>query len=319
MKPPLEGASLQPEPDLVPNPRPDGRLGREQGPEGRGPDRLSGDRLRGHAATPASSDAGVGLKPPPDRLYGRQRSHALRPRQDLLLAVTLPRLRLRDPADPLGGFAERPEGLWLEVGFGGGEHALAQVAAHPGIGLIACEVFEQGLCSLMSRLVAEGGEADGALPPNLRVWDGDARVLLRLLPQGCLDRLFLMFPDPWPKSRHVKRRFVHPHLLPALARSMRRGATWHIATDDPTYQGWVAEVLAGQSWFTTPAPAMRRPDGWPATRYEAKALAAGRRPLYWTLTRTSRPVLAADDPGPATATDQATAGPETAGRLPTPQ
>ncbi len=243
------------------------------------------------AAGPARA-AGGAVKPPPDRLYGRQRSHALRPRQELLLAATLPRLRLGDPSDPLGGFPVRPRRLWLEVGFGGGEHALAQIAAHPDVGLVACEVFEQGLCSLMSRLVEEGREADGVLPPNLRVWDGDARTLLRALPAGCLDRLFLMFPDPWPKSRHVKRRFVHPHLLPVLARAMRVGGAWHIATDDPTYQAWTAEVLAAQPWFAGASPAARRPDGWPPTRYEAKALAAGRQPAYWTLERTARPAPA---------------------------
>ena len=230
--------------------------------------------------------SGGAVKAPPDRLYGRLRSHALRPRQELLLAATLPRLRLGDAADPLGSFPVRPGRLWLEVGFGGGEHALAQIAAHPDAGLIACEVFEQGLCSLMSRLVAEGSEADGPLPPNLRLWDGDARALIRGLPGGCLDRLFLMFPDPWPKSRHVKRRFVHPHLLPALARAVRAGGAWHIATDDPTYQAWVAEVLGAQPWFEGEAPATVRPDGWPGTRYEAKAFAAGRTPLYWTLVRT---------------------------------
>lgn len=291
MKPPLGGSSLQPGP--APDPAPGEAHHRARSTTEDDPDRPSG----GH---PVGSDTGRfpatgSFKSPPDRLYGRQRSHALRPRQELLLTATLPRLRLPDPADPLGGFPTRPARLWVEVGFGGGEHALAQIAAHPEAGLIACEVFEQGLCSLMSRLVAEGDEAGGALPGNLRVWDGDARTLLRTLPQGCVDRLFLMFPDPWPKSRHVKRRFVHPHLLPVLARSMPPGAAWHIATDDPTYQAWVRDVLAGQSWFTTPAPMARRPDGWPATRYEAKALVAGRQPLYWALARTSQPVTA-DDP-----------------------
>ena len=273
MKPPGEGAPFQAEAVRV-------EAGAGAGvPPSPAP---AGGRPGGSAAS--------GVKPPPDRLYGRQRSHALRPRQELLLAATLPRLRLSDAADPLGSFPVRPRRLWLEVGFGGGEHALAQIAAHPDAGLIACEVFEQGLCSLMSRLVAEGGEADAALPPNLRVWDGDARALIRLLPADCLDRLFLMFPDPWPKSRHVKRRFVHPHLLPALARAVREGGAWHVATDDPTYQAWVAEVLAEQPWFDVPAPVERRPDGWPGTRYEAKALAAGRRPVYWTLRRTACPV-----------------------------
>jgi len=227
------------------------------------------------------------LKPPPDRLYGRQRSHPLRPRQQTLLEQTLPRLRL-DPAlagDPRAAFAAPVREVWLEVGFGGGEHALAQIAANPDVGLIACEVFENGICSLLSRLVAEGVEATGALPANLRVWNDDARILLRRLPDASLDRLFLNFPDPWPKARHAKRRFVHPALLPELARVLRPGAEWRIASDDPTYQAWVADVLAAQTLFRVPAPATTRPDGWPPTRYEAKALAAGRVPLYWAARR----------------------------------
>ncbi len=220
------------------------------------------------------------VKPPPDRLYGRQRGQTLRARQKLLLTDTLPRLRLADPAAPPQG---RP--LWLEVGFGGGEHSWAQINAHPDINLIACEVFENGLCSLLSRLVPEGGEATATLADNLRIWDDDARTLIRALPDACLDRVFLLFPDPWPKARHTKRRFVHPALMPELARVLRSGGEWRIASDDPTYQAWVADVLAGQTLFSVPAPATMRPDGWPPTRYEAKALAAGRGPLYWTLTR----------------------------------
>jgi tRNA (guanine-N7-)-methyltransferase len=175
--------------------------------------------------------------------------------------------------------------VWLEVGFGGGEHVLAQAAAHPEAGLIGCEVFENGLCSLLSRLVPEGGEATAPLPGNLRVWDADARALLRLLPDASIGRLFLLFPDPWPKTRHAKRRFVHPVLLPEIARVLRTGAEWRIATDDPTYQAWVAEIMADQAFFDVPPPAAVRPEDWPPTRYEAKAQAAGRRPLYWCLRR----------------------------------
>jgi tRNA (guanine-N7-)-methyltransferase len=110
-------------------------------------------------------------------------------------------------------------------------------------------------------------------------------VLLRLLPDGCLDRLFLLFPDPWPKARHAKRRFLHPAMLPLLARVLRPGAEWRVATDDPTYQAWVGEVMAGEAQFRAPPPATERPAGWPPTRYEAKALREGRSPLYWTFIR----------------------------------
>ncbi|WP_135467014.1 tRNA (guanine(46)-N(7))-methyltransferase TrmB [Crenalkalicoccus roseus] len=223
----------------------------------------------------------------PDRLYGRRRGHPLRARQQRLLEVTLPRLRLPAEAagDPRAAFPMPLEALWLEVGFGGGEHALAQVAAHPRVGLIASEVFENGLCSLLSRLVPEGEEETAPLPPNLRLWPEDARRLLTLLPEASLDRLFLLFPDPWPKARHAKRRFVHPAMLPVVARVLRSGAEWRIATDDPTYQAWVEEVFAASPLFDLPLPARARPEGWPPTRYEAKALREGRRPLYWSARR----------------------------------
>ena len=192
---------------------------------------------------------------------------------------------MANPDDPLGCFGLPPSSLWLEVGFGGGEHALAQIAAFPGVGLIACEVFENGICSLLSRLVPDGGEADETLPGNLRLWPDDARILLAKLPDACLDRLFLLFPDPWPKTRHAKRRFVHPAQLPLLARVLKPGATWRVASDDPTYQAWVCGVMAAQTLFDAPPPAETRPMGWPQTRYEAKALRAGRKPLYWSFTR----------------------------------
>ena len=219
------------------------------------------------------------------------RSHPLRPRQQLLLDATLPLLRFSETqaADPLAAFDPRPARLWLEVGFGGGEHAQAQAATHPDAGLIACEVFENGMCSLLSRLVPEGGEATGPLPGNLRLWDDDARLLLRALPPGCLDRVFLLFPDPWPKMRHAKRRFVHPDQVALVARALRHGGEWRVASDDPTYQAWVLEVMGNQALFTNPPPARHRPDGWPPTRYEAKALLADRAPQYWTFIRTAPP------------------------------
>ncbi len=230
----------------------------------------------------------TGVKPPPSRLYGRQRSHPLRPRQQKLLDETLPRLRFapESAANPAAAFGQAPAALWLEVGFGGGEHALAQHAAHPGVGLIACEVFENGLCSLLTRLVPDGEEATAPLPDLLRLWDDDARTLLQALPDGCLDRMFLLFPDPWPKTRHAKRRFVHPQAIPLVGAKLRNGAEWRIASDDPTYQDWVREVMGAQSLFTGTEPASVRPGGWPPTRYEAKALAAGRMPLYWSFVRT---------------------------------
>jgi tRNA (guanine-N7-)-methyltransferase len=223
------------------------------------------------------------LKPPPERLYGRGRGHKLRQRQLLLLDVTLPRLVFRPDGD------WRPGRLWLEVGFGGGEHVLAQIAANPDVGYIACEVFENGICSLLSRLVPEGGEASAPLPDNLRIWPDDARVLLSQLPDASLERLFLLFPDPWPKARHAKRRFVHPALVPLIARVLKPGAEWRVASDEPVYQAWVDEVMAAQILFEMAPPVTERPADWPPTRYEAKALREGRTPRYWTFTAKAMP------------------------------
>ena len=228
------------------------------------------------------------VKPPPDRLYGRIKSHSLRPRQEKLLAETLPRVRfdLERAGEPVAQFPGPIDQRWLEDGFGGGEHALAQIAANPRAGLIACEVFEIGLCSLLTKLADEGEEATSQLPGNLRVFDDDARTLLRLLPDGCLSKLILNFPDPWPKTRHAKRRFVHPALVPDVARALVPGGEWRIATDDPTYQAWTKDVMGAQSLFSVAPPALERPEGWPPTRYEAKAIRAGRQPMYWSAIKT---------------------------------
>jgi tRNA (guanine-N7-)-methyltransferase len=204
------------------------------------------------------------------------------------MRAVLPRLQFPESAiaAPETGFADTPDDVWLEVGFGGGEHARALAAAHPAIGLIACEVFENGICSMLSALVPDDGTEDmPPLPGNLRLWAEDARELLARLPAGSLSRLYLMFPDPWPKSRHVKRRFMHPENIARAARVLRPGGIWRIATDDPTYQAWTAEVLSAQNAFDGAPPVSERPEGWPPTRYEAKALKAGRPPMYWSLIR----------------------------------
>lgn len=225
------------------------------------------------------------MKPSPDRLYGRRRGHRLRARQALLLHAVLPRLRLASPEHPGTCFVPPAARIAIEIGFGSGEHARALAAAEPGRGLIACEVFEPGICALLSALVPDGEEETAALPGNLRLWDGDARALLARLPEASLDAAFLMFPDPWPKARHAKRRFVHPETVRLLGSRLRPGGEWRIATDDPVYQAWVEEVMARSPLFLPAAPAALRPAGWPPTRYEAKALAAGRRPLYWSFRR----------------------------------
>jgi len=227
----------------------------------------------------------MSVKPPPDRLYGRQKGKKLRPRQEWLLAEFLPR-----NSWPQAPFGIVPREIWLEVGFGGGEHAFELATNNPDVGYIAAEVFETGICSLLSRIAPDGVENPEPLP-NLRLFTDDARPLLRGMADASLSKLFLMFPDPWPKARHAKRRFVHPELVQEAARVLRQGGEWRIASDDPTYQNWTDEVLGAQKYFTVTRTSVR-PAGWPSTRYEAKAIAAGRQPLYWSLSRRGDAVLA---------------------------
>jgi tRNA (guanine-N7-)-methyltransferase len=220
----------------------------------------------------------LGVKPPADRLYGRQKGKKLRPRQEWLLAEFLPKV-----AYPAASFGIAPRETWAEVGFGGGEHAYALAAANPDVAIIAAEVFEAGICSLLSKL-APDDVAEPVPPANLRLFTDDARPLIRSLPDGALGKLFLMFPDPWPKARHAKRRFVHPATVSEIARVLKAGGEWRIASDDPTYQAWTDEVLAAQNFFAV-TRMQARPEAWPPTRYEAKAIIAGRQPVYWSLIR----------------------------------
>ena len=161
------------------------------------------------------------------------------------------------------------EDVWLEVGFGSGEHMLDQARAHPHVGLIGAEPYEAGVAKLLSKLAE-------APPLNLLIHEGDARDVIAALPDASLGRVFILFPDPWPKTRHHKRRFVQAEMLDAFARVMRPGAELRFASDDAGYLAWTLERLLAHPDFAwtaeTAADWNIRPAGWPQTRYEAKAL-----------------------------------------------
>jgi tRNA (guanine-N7-)-methyltransferase len=181
--------------------------------------------------TAAASPEGI-----PDRLYGRRRGHPLRARQQRLLEVTLPRLRLSPraaAADPRAAFPGPVEEVWLEVGFGGGEHLLWQAERNPAVGFIGCEPFIDGIVKVLTAI------EDRRLK-NIRLYAGDARTVLRWLPDGSIGRAFVLFPDPWPKKRHRKRRIVSQATLALLARVMRAGAapSFSPSTPNQIFGGW---------------------------------------------------------------------------------
>ena len=196
-----------------------------------------------------------------------------------LVETLLPRIAIATPKegatiDPRALFPRPVSEVWLEVGFGGGEHLAAQAKANPNIGLIGCEVFINGIAALLGHVQREHLE-------NVRLFPEDVRLLFPALPDACIARVFVLFPDPWPKKRHIDRRFIGPANLPELARLMSDGAELRIATDEPVYQEWALEQMAGAADFTTDkADPKTRPEGWPETRYEAKALREGRPPIY---------------------------------------
>ncbi|QCE33318.1 tRNA (guanosine(46)-N7)-methyltransferase TrmB [Acetobacteraceae bacterium] len=233
------------------------------------------------------------LKAQPTRLYGRRLGHPLRQRQEELLTQELPRFSLEHPENPLRDFPETTASmpLWLEIGFGSGEH-ISKEMERGEKRYIASEFFENGICSLLGRLVEEEKEK-GEMAP-VRLWAKDARVLLDALPTASLDGACLFFPDPWPKKRHAKRRFVHPDNLKKLARVIKPGGKWRVATDHPVYQEWVREVMDHQNLFKVFEPATTRPAGWSPTRYEAKAFREGRDCLYWEFENKGLPIKAED-------------------------
>jgi tRNA (guanine-N7-)-methyltransferase len=220
------------------------------------------------------------------RSFGRRHGRKLSPRQEALLADFLPRVRvdlsrafarLSDPDGPT-----RP--LWLEIGFGGAEHLLWQAERNPGVALIGCEPFEEGVVKALAG-IEERGLANVCLHPD------DARPLLRWLPPASLDRCFVLFPDPWPKKRHVKRRLVNAATLALVARALKPGAELRIGTDIGDYARTILIAAAATPelrWTASCASDWRdRPADWPQTRYEAKAIREGRRRYFFRFVRAS--------------------------------
>lgn len=229
-----------------------------------------------------SSDAYTGA------FFGRRKGKRLRPGQETRLVADLPRLLLPpgeaalDPAQLTGLFPFAPEHFVLEIGFGGGEHLAHRADEARGSGFIGVEPFING----MVKLLAAAEERD---LENVRLWNDDASKLLPRLPTGSFDEIYLLYPDPWPKRRMRKRRFVSPENLGEIARLLKPGGRFRFASDIDDYVGWTLARIAAEPrlrWTATHADDWRKPyPGWPGTRYEAKAVREGRVPSYLTFER----------------------------------
>lgn len=216
--------------------------------------------------------------------FGRRKGKALRGHQDWLIGEMLPALRLPEGsiADAKALFPRPVDEVRLEIGFGGGEHLLARMRESPHVGFIGCEPFVNGMAKFLATIEREGLD-------NVRLWDADAAPLLARLPAASLRGVDLLYPDPWPKRRQRKRRFVSQATLDAIARLLPDGGVFRFASDIDDYVGWtLARVFrSGKfAWKAGHPDDWRQPyPGWVPTRYEAKAIAAGRATSYLTLIR----------------------------------
>jgi tRNA (guanine-N7-)-methyltransferase len=219
------------------------------------------------------------------RLFGRRQGHALRGRQANLVETLLPDLLIDLAAlpEPLGAlFSVSVDRVVVEIGFGGGEHLLAEARRNPGTGYIGAEAYLNGFGKILPSIADEG-------LTNIRLFQGDGEALVDALPASSISRLDLLYPDPWRKRRHWKRRFVRPQSLDALARILPPGGVFRFASDWPDYLTWTlmhARRHPAFVWQAGRAQHWRCPwPHWPGTRYEAKAIREGRKPAYLTFMR----------------------------------
>ena len=211
-----------------------------------------------------------------ERFYGRRQGRPLRKEALHLMDSLLPKLRLTNEQDLTQAF-DNDHPLWLEIGFGGGEHLAFQAEQNPDVNIIGVEPFVNGVASLLKRLAANGAR-------NVRIYPADVRPFLPVMPEGAFTRIFVLFPDPWHKSRHNKRRLLQLETLNHFARLLKPGGQLRLATDDVGYLRWILERMMGHPAFDWqvdgPAQWRQRPADWPPTRYEQKGLENGRVPTY---------------------------------------
>ncbi len=239
--------------------------------------------------SPRSSHLGAAAEKSHRHVYGRTKGKSLRSHQANLMETLFPRVSIslaEDMIVPRALFADVDD-VWLEIGFGGGEHLAHQAAANPRLGILGCEPFINGVAKLVAEIHAHG-------LTNVRILADDARFLLERLAPASLSRIFILYPDPWPKKRHNKRRFINEETLGFLARALKPGGELRFASDIPDYIAWTLAHVSRLNrekgevfrWKAESPLDWRTPyEGWPGTRYEAKARREGRVPAYLAFER----------------------------------
>jgi len=237
--------------------------------------------------SPRNSSLGPAAEKSRRHVYGRTKGKSLRSHQAGLMEVLYPRISIPpkgdagEVLDPASLFQSVRE-VWLEIGFGGGEHLAHQATLHPDIGIIGCEPFINGVAKLVAEIDRQGHE-------NIRILNDDARFLLDRLAPASLSRIIVLYPDPWPKKRHNKRRFINQETLGLMASALAPGGEWQFASDIPDYISWTLAHVErfnrenGETfiWTAENAADWKTPyENWPGTRYEAKAIREGRTPTY---------------------------------------
>lgn len=229
------------------------------------------------------------------KFFGRRKGRVVRKAKSYLLDAMLPQLRVSSQSDFNRDtmFGEPKKEICLEIGFGDGQHLFGQAQKNPQNGYIGVEVFKNGVANLMTLIsgVKEGvnlpENIDALAYPvnNIRVFDDDVRLLFHEIPDNFFDKIFLLFPDPWPKKRHTERRFVNPDNLKELARILKKGGLFRVATDHPVYKRHVLHVMHECADFVWTAKCgndwKHEPEDWVRTKYQAKAIREGRRPVFF--------------------------------------
>ena len=233
------------------------------------------------------------IQAPTPKFFGRRKGRTIRCAKRTLLSDFLPQIQIKKTQKiNTKIFGTDVNKIYLEIGFGNGEHLAEQARRHPDIGFIGAEVFQNGIANLLCLITGikikdDIPETITLLPErtdNIRVFDDDMRLLFPNIPDNTLDRIFLLFPDPWPKKRHADRRFVNPENIKEMARCLKKEGILRIATDHKVYKHWTLQQMKNAPEFRWTATCgndwKHEPTDWVQTKYQRKAIREGRRPVF---------------------------------------